>query len=46
MIKIPFHPMIFETDIIGLSWHGFFSVIGVIAAIYMVIKQRVLIKLN
>ena len=31
--------MIFETDIIGLSWHGFFSVIGVIAAIYMVIKQ-------
>ena len=39
MIKIPFHPMIFETDIIGLSWHGFFSVIGVIAAIYMVIKQ-------
>ena len=31
--------MIFETDFIGLSWHGFFSVIGVIAAIYIVIRQ-------
>ena len=39
MIKIPFHPMIFETDIISLSWHGFFSVIGVAVAVYMVIKQ-------
>ena len=31
--------MIFETDIISLSWHGFFSVIGVAVAVYMVIKQ-------
>ena len=39
MIKIPFHPMIFETDIVSLSWHGFFSVVGVAVAVYMVIKQ-------
>tara|TARA_B110000438_G_scaffold203006_1_gene194672 strand:- start:5106 stop:5942 length:837 start_codon:yes stop_codon:yes gene_type:complete len=39
MIKIPFHPMIFEFEYLALSWHGFFSLIGVIAAIYIVIKQ-------
>jgi phosphatidylglycerol:prolipoprotein diacylglycerol transferase len=39
MIKIPFHPMIFEFEYLALSWHGFFSLIGVLAAIYIVIKQ-------
>ena len=39
MIKIPFHPMIFEFEYLSLSWHGFFSLVGVVAAIYIVIKQ-------
>ena len=39
MIKIPFHPMIFEFEYLALSWHGFFSLVGVVAAIYIVIKQ-------
>tara|TARA_B110000438_G_scaffold188283_1_gene179927 strand:+ start:6285 stop:7121 length:837 start_codon:yes stop_codon:yes gene_type:complete len=39
MIKIPFDPMIFQFEYLALSWHGFFSLVGVIAAIYIVIKQ-------
>ena len=39
MIKIPFDPMIFQFEYLALSWHGFFSLVGVIAAIYIVLKQ-------
>ena len=39
MINIPFDPMIFSIGPFIMSWHGFLSFIGVVVAIYIVVKQ-------
>ena len=39
MINIPFDPMIFSIGPFMMSWHGFLSFIGVVVALYIVVKQ-------
>ena len=38
MISIPFNPKMFEIGNFVLSWHGFWSFVGVLVAIYLVAK--------
>ena len=38
MITIPLNPMIFKIGSFGLSWHGFWSLIGILVAVYLVAR--------
>ena len=38
MITIPFNPMMFEIGPFAMSWHGFWSFIGILVAVYLVAR--------
>lgn len=38
MITIPFNPMMFEVGPFAMSWHGFWSFIGILVAVYLVAR--------
>ena len=38
MITIPFNPMMFEIGPFAMSWHGFWSFISILVAVYLVAR--------
>ena len=38
MISIPFNPMMFNIGPFAMSWHGFWSFIGILVAVYLVVR--------
>ena len=36
MITIPFNPMMFDIGPFAMSWHGFWSFIGILVAVFLV----------
>ena len=38
MITIPFNPMMFDIGPFAMSWHGFWSFIGILVAVYLVAR--------
>lgn len=45
-ISIPFNPYIFHSGSFSLSWHGFFSFVGVAVAVYLVARWAKRDKIN
>jgi len=38
MISIPFNPMMFNIGPFAMSWHGFWSFVGILVAVYLVVR--------
>ena len=38
MISMPFNPMMFNIGPFAMSWHGFWSFIGILVAVYLVVR--------
>ena len=38
MISIPLNPMMFKIGSFAMSWHGFWSFIGILVAVFLVVR--------